>query len=63
MKQQQDKQKADRAAKIAELKKQEAAAKTEEEKKTLADERAATRSKERAGHVRAFERIAGHERL
>jgi hypothetical protein len=41
MRQIQEKQNADRAAKIAELKAQESAAKTEEEKKTLAAERAA----------------------
>ena len=41
----QEKQKADRAAKIADLKAQESAAKTEEEKKTLAEERAAVEAK------------------
>jgi hypothetical protein len=45
IKQQQERQKAERAEKIADLKKQEAAAKTEEEKKTLADERAALEAK------------------
>jgi hypothetical protein len=45
MKQIQEKQKADRAAKIAELKAAEAAAKTEAEKQTLADERAAAEAK------------------
>src|SRR5580700_6577743 len=39
IKAQQEKQKAERADKIAELKSQEAAAKTEEEKQDLADER------------------------
>lgn len=41
----QEKEKADRAAKIAELKASEAAAKTEDEKKALAEERAAIESK------------------
>ena len=45
IKQIQEKEKADRAAKIAELKASEADAKTEAEKKTFADERAAIESK------------------
>src|SRR5262245_42091346 len=45
IKEQQEKQKAERALKIADLKKQEAAAKTEEEKKPLADERSALEAK------------------
>ena len=62
LKQVQEKQKADRAAKIAELKAAENAAKTEAEKKTLADERAAVESRVEVD-MSSFEDLQNMSRL